>query len=238
MRGVIEVVDRADPDALARLPRQEAPLYQKLGLDLDAMAELDPRAELSLAQLTRSPSAERGQALHGTLPAELLQRDKLRTHSPAEAFLLLKGQNDLSDAQIWDRVAFVWRESATQETRARGARLYARDCAACHGEQGRGDGPAGRDLPGLQKMMPELKQGPADFTDLRRMSALSDVYLQGKLLRGGMGTGMPEFGSLYSLDDQWSVIAFVRGFMMKDRDLDNSLPTTPGLSLESGLVVK
>ena len=39
---------------------------------------------------------------------------------------------------------------------------------------------------------------------------------QGKLLRGGMGTGVPEFGSLYSLDDQWAVIAFVRGFMMKD----------------------
>jgi cytochrome c len=153
-------------------------------------------------------------------------------------FLLLKGQSDLSDAQIWDWVAFAWRESATQEAWARGARLYARDCAACHGEQGQGDGPAGRDLPGLQKMMPKLKQGPADFTDLRRMSALSDVYLQGKVLRGGMGTGMPEFGSLYSLDDQWSVIAFVRGFTMQDRDPDNRWLTASGTSLESGLVVK
>ena len=70
------------------------------------------------------------------------------------------------------------------------------------------------------------------------MSALSDVYLQGKVLRGGIGTGMPEFGSLYSLDDQWSVIAFIRGFMMKDRDPDNRWPTAPGTSLESGLVVQ
>ena len=30
------------------------------------------------------------------------------------------------------------------------------------------------------------------------MLAASDVLLQGKLLRGGMGTGMPEFGSLYT----------------------------------------
>ena len=78
MRGVIQVTDRADSGALARLPRPEAPLYQKLGLDLDAMVELDPRVELSLARLTRSPSAERGQALHGTLPAELEQRGGLR----------------------------------------------------------------------------------------------------------------------------------------------------------------
>ena len=214
MRGVIEVVDPQDPGALARLPRPEAPLYQKLGIDLDAMVELDPRVERSLGQLTRPPSAEGGQALQATLPAELHQRDWLKTHSPAEAFLLLKSQSNLSDTQLWDLVAFTWRNAATQEMLARGAKLYTRDCAACHGELGRGDGPAGRDLPGLQKMMPEAKRGPADFTNLRRLAGLSDAQLQGKLLRGGMGTGMPEFGSLYSDDDEWAVIAFVRGFAM------------------------
>ena len=216
MRGMIKVVDPADPGALARLPRPESPLYQKLGLDLDAMVELDPSVERSLAQLTRPPSAERGQTLPATWPAELQQSDWLRTHSPAQAFLLLKGHSDLGDEQVWDWIAFTWRNAVTQERLARGAQLYARDCAACHGEQGRGDGPAGRDLPGLQKMLPNMKRGPADFTALGRMSALSNVYLQGKLLRGGMGTGMPEFGSLYSADDQWAVIAFVRGFMLKD----------------------
>jgi len=135
-------------------------------------------------------------------------------------------------------IALAWHSAVTQEALARGAELYARDCAACHGAQGRGDGPAGRDLLGLQKLMPNMKRGPADFTALNRMSALNNVYLQGKLLRGGMGTGMPEFGSLYSADDQWAVIAFVRGFMMQDRDLDNSLPIAPGTSRESGLVVK
>ncbi len=223
MRGVIEVTtpNLAGP---AVWPTSEPPLFQQLGLNLDAMPELDPEVSRTLGQLTRPPSAERGETLKVELPSELRQRDWLRSHTPAEAFLRLRGDgaySALSDAQLWDVVAFTWRNAAT-ETLARAAKLYARDCAACHGEQGRGDGPAGYDLPGLQAMMPEpilseaegLKRGPADFTDWRRMAALSDAHLQGKLLRGGMGTGMPEFGSVYSADDQWAVIAFIRTFMM------------------------
>ncbi len=217
MRGVIEVTASSESSTSARLPTSEPPLFQKLGLDIDAMPVLAPPAERSLSQLPGLPSAERGAALHVTLPPELQQLDWLRTRTPAEAFALLRNDSvysDLRDAQLWDVIVFAWRVAATGEMLARGAKLYARDCAACHGEQGRGDGPAGRDLPGLQTMMPDMKRGPADFTNLRRMAGLSDAQLQGKLLRGGMGTGMPEFGSLYSLDDQWAIITFVRGFGM------------------------
>jgi len=213
MRGVIEVTD--PKSNTTRLPTSEPPLFQKLGFDIDAMPILDPQAEQSLAQLTGLPSAERGAALHVEWPAELRQRDWLRTHTPAETFSLLrddKANSNLSDAQIWDVVALAWRSATTDAILAHGAQLFTRDCVACHGEQGRGDGPAGRDLPGLEKMMPEAKRGPADFTNLQRMAGLSDAHLQGKLLRGGMGTGMPEFGSLYTDDEQWAVIAFVRGF--------------------------
>jgi mono/diheme cytochrome c family protein len=45
------------------------------------------------------------------------------------------------------------------------------------------------------------------------MLAASDALLQGKLLRGGMGTGMPEFGSLYSDEEQWAMIAYLRTFL-------------------------
>ena len=220
MRGVIEVAD--SKSGTTRLSTSEPPLFQKLGFDIDAMPVLDPEAERSLGQLTGLPSAERGAALHVELPAELRQHDWLRTHTLAEAFSLLRSDSaygDLLDAQIWDVVAFAWRSATSDTTIARGAQLFTRDCAACHGEQGRGDGPAGLDLPGLQKMMPgitmpDAKRGPADFTDLRRLAGLSDAHLQGKLLRGGMGTGMPEFGSLYTADEQWAVIAFIRKFAM------------------------
>jgi mono/diheme cytochrome c family protein/plastocyanin len=220
MRGIIEVQDPSDASGAASLPTSEPPLYQKLGLDIDATPQLSPKAERSLNELKGLPSAERGAALHVELPAELRQRDWLNTYTPAEAYTVLRNDSAYShllDLQIWDVVAFAWRSATTDAASARGAQLYARDCVACHGETGRGDGPAGRDLPGLQAMATDairtdVKRGPADLTNLSRLAGLSDVQLQGKLLRGGMGTGMPEFGSLYSDDDQWAVIAFMREF--------------------------
>jgi high-affinity iron transporter len=93
--------------------------------------------------------------------------------------------------------------------------LYSRDCAACHGPQGKGDGPAGRNLPGMQKMDGAMPAGPADFTDPVRMLNASDVVLQGKILRGGMGTGMPEFGSLYTDDELWAMVQYIRTFLFQ-----------------------
>ena len=62
-------------------------------------------------------------------------------------------------------------------------------------------------------MMQEVKRGPADFTDASQMLGANDVLLQGKILRGGMGTGMPEWRSLYSDQDMWDVISFIRSFV-------------------------
>ncbi len=81
---------------------------------------------------------------------------------------------------------------------------------------------AGKNLPGLSKMDPMMPQGPADFTDGSHRLAESDAFLQGKILRGGMGTGMPEFGSLYTDDELWAMVAKVRSFLFQpvDRRLD------------------
>ena len=43
------------------------------------------------------------------------------------------------------------------------------------------------------------------------------ALLQGKVLRGGMGTGMPEWGSLYSDQELWAVVAFLRSFTFDTR---------------------
>jgi high-affinity iron transporter len=127
-----------------------------------------------------------------------------------------------ADMQLWDALAAGYASAVSDDSIARGARLYARDCAACHGERGDGSGVAGRDLPGLTVMHPEMPRGPANFTDASQMLGASDALLQGKVLRGGMGTGMPEWGSLYDDAELWNVVAFLRTFTL---DLD--IPTPP-----------
>lgn len=200
MRGVIEVVDAKTAELV---PATYAPpLYQTLGIDLDAMHDAEKIPP-------ERPSAARGEKLN------LNVRANFRTFSPGDVFLALRGDARnaaFEDQQVWDALAFAYFENAGSDSIATGARLYARDCAACHGERGDGTGPAGKNLPGLTAMHPEMKRGPADFTNAATMMGANDVLLQGKVLRGGMGTGMPEWGSLYAEQEMWDVIAFLRTF--------------------------
>jgi mono/diheme cytochrome c family protein len=138
--------------------------------------------------------------------------------APADAFHRLRSDPALgaqTDPALWDLVAYAWFKDIPNERLARASDLYARDCAACHGVSGVGDGPAGAALPGMQKMNRGMPAGPADFTDAGQMLSASDALLQGKLLRGGMGTGMPEFGSLYTDAEMWDMIAYLRTFLFE-----------------------
>ncbi len=202
MRGVIEVIDPANPNP--PLPTFASPLYQRLGIDIDA-----PHPAPNAPALR--PSATRGALLN------LAIADDARVNSPSAVFAKLRGDPALksySDAQLWDALAFAWQRAAGNDAIARGQKLFARDCAACHGESGKGNGPAGRNLPGLAAMDPSLKRGPADFTDASQMLSASDVLLQGKIVRGGMGTGMPEWRTLYTDQEMWEVISYIRSFVL------------------------
>lgn len=201
MRGVIEVIDPKNPNPT---PQTFAPpLYQQLKIDIDAMHSVTNVP-------TQRPSAARGALL------KLMIADDLRVNSPSDVFTKLRADTTLksySDEQLWDAIVFAWKSSAGEDAIARGQKLFARDCAACHGESGKGDGPAGRNLPGLSAMDATLKKGPADFTNATQMLGASDVLLQGKILRGGMGTGMPEWRTLYTDQEMWDVISFLRSFV-------------------------
>lgn len=207
MRGVIEVSDPANPTVGRASSRP--PLYQQLHVDIDAPhpAQAGP--------ILRA-SAARGATLNRSISGDLRDVNFLRMQSPDTVWARLRADPayaDLSDQGVWDFVAYLWRESTPPEVRPRGQELHRRDCAACHGERGQGNGPAGWLLPGMGMMHPDMKKGPADFTDAGQMLGASDVLLQGKILRGGMGTGMPEWGSLYPEPDLWAVIAHVRSFV-------------------------
>ena len=208
MRGVIEVIDPQNPNP--PLPTSAPPLYQRLNANIDA------------AHPTQDVPAERPSAARGAALAERIAVDAdTRTQSPSDVFAELRADPALKsygDLRLWDTVAFAWKRAAGDDAIARGRQLYARDCAACHGESGAGDGPAGRNLPGRTVIDTHAKRGPADFTDTAQMLGASDVLLQGKILRGGMGTGMPEWRSLYTDQEMWDVISFVRSFAF-DYDL-------------------
>ncbi len=210
MRGVLEVIDPAQP-ANASTNQTGAPLFQQLGIDIDSphLAQNVPPG---------APSAGRGSGLNIAPPAELRDIAYLRTHSPSEVFDRLRADAQyasLNGEQLWDLVAYTWLDTVGKASLERGQKLFARDCAACHGETGKGNGTAGRNLPGLSAMDPLLRKGPADLTDPTTMLGASDVLLQGKILRGGMGTGMPEWRSLYSDQDMWDVINYIRSFVFK-----------------------
>ena len=64
-------------------------------------------------------------------------------------------------------------------------------------------------MSGAQDM---VMQTPANFSDPERMLGASPALLQGKILRGGMGTGMPMWGSIFTDEQIWNVIAYLYSF--------------------------
>ena len=84
-----------------------------------------------------------------------------------------------------------------------GFEVYRKNCLRCHGEQGKGDGPAGR----------LLKVKPADWTDKARMSKLTDNDLFAVVSKGGTAVGrsavMPGFGDKLKPQEISNVVAYV-----------------------------
>ncbi len=93
---------------------------------------------------------------------------------------------------------------------AKGAETFKAMCAACHGDSGKGDGPAAA----------ALEPKPADFTDPKRAAAATDEYVFKMIKEGGAANGksplMVAWGPVLN-DDQKvrDVAAFVRTLSKK-----------------------
>lgn len=219
MRGTIEVSGSAsDPSTGSgqRVEPASPPLYVSLSLDLDAPhdAPIIPNEK---------PSVARGQQLITQLPiTNYLTPAYYRSHSPYQAFTDVSNAS-LTESQRWDVVAFIWQSNTTPESLANGKQLYAQNCAACHGENGAGDGVFADDLAtagesSMQTMdgaMDMMMQTPVNFTDSTRMLGASPALLQGKILRGGMGTGMPMWGSIFTEEQIWDLVAYLYSFQFE-----------------------
>jgi mono/diheme cytochrome c family protein len=78
-----------------------------------------------------------------------------------------------------------------------GKAIYARECATCHGDTGRGNGPDAADL----------SRQPPDFT-APAIAGESDGELFWKLTEGRKP--MPRYRRTLSEDDRWNVVNYIR----------------------------
>jgi len=212
MRGTITVAGEGVGEPIAQ------PLYVQLGLDIDAPHE----AQVVPAE---KPSAQRGADIAAQSPISNYRAPNYyRSHSPEEVWRNLRDNPDFashSDQQIWDAVAYIWSLNTTPSALVEAEQLYAQNCAACHGELGSGDGVFSGEQAQVQEDARETMSGheivgPTDFTDPYHMLALSPAHLQGKIIRGGMGTGMPMWGIIFTEEQTWSLVSYLYTFQFEE----------------------
>jgi len=89
----------------------------------------------------------------------------------------------------------------------RGKAIYAKNCASCHGADGKGRGPLAANLP----------HPPADLTShFHRQPGDGDAYLFWRISEGGsvepfksMQSSMPAFKAMLSENERWDTLAYV-----------------------------
>jgi mono/diheme cytochrome c family protein len=88
------------------------------------------------------------------------------------------------------------------EAIADGAKLYAQNCAACHGPNGLGNGDMGK----------ALSPSPALLAYMIRRPIAVDEYLLWTISEGGkqFGTDMPAFKDKLAREEIWKIIAYMR----------------------------
>ncbi|MGH1419432.1 MAG: c-type cytochrome [Hyphomicrobiaceae bacterium] len=90
----------------------------------------------------------------------------------------------------------------TEDVVRAGAKLYADNCASCHGARGMGDGEAGKGL----------NPSPALLAHLIQMPMAVDSYLLWSISDGGaeFKTGMPAFKDVLTKQEIWKIVAYMR----------------------------
>ncbi len=144
-------------------------------------------------------------------PANFTDKDFARGDPPEDWFQsITNGRPDtampawkdkLSEQDRWNVLFYERNFVTTPDSIAAGKDLYAKNCAACHGDKGDGKGPAGA----------ALKPPPADFTDPKMMAAHSSEELYTTLTLGE--EDMPAFQKSLSDDQRWSLVDYLWTFI-------------------------
>jgi mono/diheme cytochrome c family protein len=90
----------------------------------------------------------------------------------------------------------------TSDVIAAGAKIYAENCATCHGKTGEGDGAGGRDL----------DPPPANLAFIIDTWIATDGFLLWAISEGGadLKTAMPAFKDTLSETERWQVVHYLR----------------------------
>ena len=199
MRGTLEVLapDGTLPIAPSTVTEQQVNAIS---------GQLDEPHAATFYPLAR-PSAAKGQSLatrYGDTLAPWRNVSRLRSQSPSALYaVLLPLTGDLIPQERWDLIAHLWSTTTTPERLAAGQALYEKNCTACHDVNGTGRGPAWR----------YLKDKPQSFADATTMAGGTSWNYYAKIMRGGMGTGMPYFGKLFTEEQTWSLVDYVWTFL-------------------------
>jgi mono/diheme cytochrome c family protein len=220
MRTILEVFDPARPQATLPYAQDEQRYTLPLAdMDLDAPhpAPIWPR---------QRPVAADGASIWQTLapsstPVQITDELGWPLITPAQAFeqigagavRALAGAAEGTEADRWALVAYLWQQRSTPDVLATGAFLYAENCADCHGPAGAGDGYAAFSSPGVEP----------DFQDPRAAAGASPALYYAKTSRGGMGTGMPNWGTVLGEDDLWAVTEYLYTFFFRSNHADPEL---------------
>mgnify|MGYP001602916783 FL=1 len=110
-------------------------------------------------------------------------------------------QDSKGGADVWVAPARAAKKknpvAADAASIAKGKVLYVKECASCHGDTGKGDGSAVKDL----------EKKPEDLTLPKTLNQMDGALLW-KLTEGRKP--MPSFDKTFSEEDRWHVINYLR----------------------------
>jgi cytochrome c oxidase subunit 2 len=196
MRGVIEVVDPTNPDLIPAA--QYDPIIEMLvaeGVDIDKINRRPEQPDATTA------SAKAGKELIDDLivPPEMEAGSWRRSHTPQQALDMLATANPaIPKSRLMDAVAHLWVREFDPVTLQQAQILYQKNCSGCHGETGGADGP-GADL---------ASSTPLFSLAIDALPRRSDV-MYAKIRRGGMGTGMPNWGTVFTPDETLGLVDYL-----------------------------
>jgi mono/diheme cytochrome c family protein len=111
---------------------------------------------------------------------------------------------DIFDLNTFERGYWLTADPlpVTQENLNQARRVFEQRCSGCHGVTGLGDGPAAS----------FLTPSPDDFSDKGMFTSPtdSDGERYYRILTGGKGTAMENFGTRLSVEDMWRLVLFLR----------------------------